>query len=410
VRWVFAGVAIDPAGRATLPDSLTVTVPLGYSSEIYLRGMAGERPPFTTDPDALEAAAHAVLDDPPFWYVAGSAGAGATARANREAFDRVRIVPRMLTDATHRDLTTTVLGDQLSAPVITAPIGVQSIVHADAERAVARVAHDLGLAMALSTVSSLRLEDVAAENGDGPRWFQLYWPNDAEVTVSLLERARAAGFSALVVTLDTWLLGWRPHDLDAAYLPFLRGEGLANYFTDPAFLAGLDRPPADDLPAALMRWLPMFTGSDHGWNELAFLRENWSGPIAVKGVLHPDDARRAAEAGVDGVVVSNHGGRQVDGAIGALDALPAVVEAVGRRVEVLFDSGIRTGADVVKALALGARAVLVGRPWVYGLALGGTDGVRHALRSLLADLELTLSLSGHRTPSELTPDDLRPAG
>ncbi len=386
-----------------------MSTPLGYSSEIYLRGMAGGLPPFTTDPDALEAAAHAVLADPPFWYVAGSAGTGSTARANRAALDRMRIVPRMFTGATHRDLTTTVLGDRLSAPVITAPIGVQSIVHPDAERAAALVAHELGLAMALSTVSSLRLEEVAAANGDGPRWFQLYWPNDADVCVSLLERAAAAGFSALVVTLDTWLLGWRPHDLDTAYLPFLRGEGLANYFTDPAFLAGLDKPPADDLAAALMHWLPMFSGSDHTWDEIAFLRANWPGPIAVKGVLHPEDARRAAAAGVDGVIVSNHGGRQVDGAIGALDALPAVVEAVGERVEVLFDSGIRTGADIVKALALGARAVLVGRPWVYGLALGGTDGVRHVLRSLIADLELTLSLSGHRTAAELRPDDLRPA-
>ena len=318
----------------------------------------------------------------------------------------MRIVPHMLTGATGRELSTTVLGSRLAAPVVTAPIGVQSIVHADAERAVARVTAELGLAMTLSTVSSVVLEDVAAESGSGVRWFQLYWPNDPDVCLSLLDRARAAGFTALVVTLDTWLLGWRPHDLDAAYLPFLSGTGLANYFTDPAFLAGLDRPPAEDLPAALMRWLPMFTGTDHTWHELAFLREHWSGPIAVKGVQSVADARRAADLGMDAVVVSNHGGRQVDGAIGALDALPGVVAAVGERVEVLFDSGVRSGADVVKALALGARAVLVGRPWVYGLGLAGMPGVRHVLRSLLADLELTLALSGHRSPAELGPDCL----
>jgi isopentenyl diphosphate isomerase/L-lactate dehydrogenase-like FMN-dependent dehydrogenase len=384
-----------------------MTTPSVYSSEIYLRGMGGETPPFTTVPTDLEAAARAKLDEKPFWYVAGSAGSGATARANREAFDKWRIVPHMLTGSTHRDLTTTVLGTELSAPVITSPIGVQSIVHPDAERAVARVAHELGIGMALSTVSSIALEDVAAENGDGPRWFQLYWPNDPDVCISLLERAKRAGFTALVVTLDTWLLGWRPHDLDNAYLPFLTGEGLANYFIDPAFLAGLAKPPAEDLPAALMRWLPMFTGTDHTWDEIAFLREHWHGPIALKGIQCVDDAKRAVDAGVQGILVSNHGGRQVDGAIGALDALPGIADAIGDQAEILFDSGIRTGSDVVKALALGARAVLVGRPWVYGLGLGGTDGVRHVLRSLLADLDLSMALSGHRTPAEVTRDSVQ---
>jgi lactate 2-monooxygenase len=384
-----------------------MTSPAAYSREIYLRGMGGETPSFTTDPTRLEAAAQAVLDPRPFWYVAGAAGSGATARANREAFDHWRIVPRMLTGATDRSLETTVLGATLSAPVITSPIGVQSIVHPDAERAAAIVAHELGIAMALSTVSSIVLEDVATENADGVRWFQLYWPNDEDVCVSLLERAKAAGFSALLVTLDTWLLGWRPHDLDNAYLPFLTGEGLANYFVDPAFLAGLERSPAEDLAVAVQRWLPMFTGTDHTWDQLAFLREHWDGPIAVKGIQHVDDARRAVDAGMQGVLVSNHGGRQVDGAIGALDALPGIVDAVGDRVDVLFDSGIRTGSDIVKALALGAKAVLVGRPWVYGLGLGGTDGVRHVLRGLLADLDLALALSGNHSTSALTRDSLR---
>jgi len=379
-----------------------------YASEIYLQGMGGVLPSFTTDACALEQAAREVLEPGPFWYVAGAAGSGATNRANREAFDRWRLVPRMLAGATNRDLATTVLGARLSAPIITAPIGVQSIVHPEAEKAVAAVAAELGLAMALSTVSSFCLEDVAAANGDGVRWFQLYWPNDEQVCLSLLARAKAAGFTTLVVTLDTWLLGWRPHDLDNAYLPFLTGEGLANYFTDPAFCAPLDKPPAEDLPAALMRWLPVFTGTDHTWDQVAFLRENWDGPVVLKGIQHVDDARRALDCGVQGIVVSNHGGRQVDGAIASLDALPVIADAVGDSLEVLFDSGVRTGADVLKALALGARAVLVGRPWVYGLALGGTAGVRHVLRSLLADTDLALALSGHAGSAGLGRDALQP--
>jgi len=379
-----------------------------YASEIYLQGMGGVLPSFTTDACALEQAAREVLEPGPFWYFAGAAGSGATNRANREAFDRWRLVPRMLAGATNRDLATTVLGARLSAPIITAPIGVQSIVHQDAENAVATVAAELGLAMTLSTVSSFSLEDVAAANGDGVRWFQLYWPNDEQVCLSLLARAKAAGFTTLVVTLDTWLLGWRPHDLDNAYLPFLTGEGLANYFSDPAFCAPLDKPPAEDLPAALMRWLPVFTGTDHTWDQVAFLRENWDGPVVLKGIQHVDDARRALDCGVQGIVVSNHGGRQVDGAIASLDALPVIADAVGDSLEVLFDSGVRTGADVLKALALGARAVLVGRPWVYGLALGGTAGVRHVLRSLLADTDLALALSGHAGAADLGRDALQP--
>jgi lactate 2-monooxygenase len=348
------------------------------------------------------------MEPEPFWYAAGAAGSGATYRANLEAFDRWRIVPRMLAGATDRDAGATVLGQRLPAPVITAPIGVQGIMHPDAELAVARATAALGLPMILSTVSSYTLEEVAAANGDGTRWFQLYWPNDEDFCASLLARAEAAGFSALVVTLDTWLLGWRPHDLDAAYLPFLSGKGLANYFTDPVFLGGLAKPPEEDMLAAIGRWLPMFTGQDKTWDRLAFLRDHWSGPIVLKGIQHADDARRAADAGVEGIVVSNHGGRQVDGAIASLDALPGIVEAVGDRLEVLFDSGIRTGADVLKAVALGAKATLVGRPWVYGLALGGEDGVRHVLRCLLADLDLGLALSGNSSLADLGPHTLAP--
>jgi lactate 2-monooxygenase len=293
--------------------------------------------------------------------------------------------------------------------VLFAPVGVQSIVHPDGELATAAVAAELGLPMVLSNASSHTIEEVAKSNVDGPRWFQLYWPNDNDVTISILSRAKAAGFSTLVLTLDTWTLAWRTHDLDQSYLPFIRGVGTAIPFSDPAFRAGLEKPPEEDVPAAVLRWIPMFTGTDKRWDQLPFLREHWDGPIVLKGIQHADDARRARDAGMDGIVVSNHGGRQVDGAVASLEMLPEIAAAVGDQLAVLFDSGIRTGADVVKALALGARAVLVGRPFVYGLALGGQDGVRHAMRSLLADLDLTLALSGHRTPAELDAATLRRA-
>jgi lactate 2-monooxygenase len=365
-----------------------------YQNEIYLVGMDGTRPEFPVEPGVLETAAAGVFSPEAFGYVAGSAGTESTARANRAAFDRWRIVPRFLRDVSVRDLSTTVLGTAMPAPIVLAPVGVQGIVHPDAELAVARAAAALRVPFTLSTVSSYRLEDVAEAAGDSPRWFQLYWPRDPDVAASLLGRARAAGFTTLVLTLDTFSLAWRPRDLAAAYLPFLQRLGLANYESDPAFLAGLERSPDDDPTSSILRWLSMFGDPSKTWDDLPWLREHWDGPIVLKGVLHPDDARRAADAGMDGVVVSNHGGRQVDGSIASLEALPDVVTAVGDRIEVLFDSGVRTGSDVVKAIALGARAVLVGRPYVYGLGLGGEAGVRHVLRSLLAELDLAMALSG----------------
>lgn len=372
-----------------------------YLAEIYFNGLADQVPAWPTDPATLEAAARAVLADGPYGYVAGGAGQGATMTANRAAFDRYALVPRMLRDTTTRDWSTTVLGTAMPAPLLLAPIGVLSIMHSDAEPGVARAAAALGVPMILSTASSHTIEDVASAAGDGARWYQLYWPTEDDVTLSLLGRAREAGFSTLVVTLDTWTLGWRPADLDLSYLPFLRGVGTAIPFSDPAFRAGLATSPEDDLMAAVGRWVPMFTGTALRWDRLGLLRDNWDGPIVLKGVQHPDDARRAIDAGMDGVVVSNHGGRQVDRAIGSLTALPEVVAAVAGRAAVLFDSGIRTGADAALALALGADAVLLGRPYAYGLALGGQAGVTHVLRSVLAELDLTLGLAGYANLAEL---------
>lgn len=370
----------------------------GYGGEIYRGGVAPELP---TDPDRLEDAARAAMASEAFWYVAAGAGSGATMRANRAAFDRHGLVPRMLRDNTERDWSTTVLGTAMPAPVLLAPIGVQSILHPDGELASARAAAALGLPMVASTAASHTLEEIAAASGSGPRWYQLYWPSDDAVTASLLARARAAGFTVLVVTLDTWQLGWRPHDLDAAYLPFLRGVGAAIPFSDPAFRAAIGCAPEDDLAAAVAYRQRIFQGTARGWDRLEQLRALWDGPIVLKGIQHPDDARAALDAGVDGVIVSNHGGRQVDRAIGALTALPGVLAAVAGRMPVLFDSGIRTGADAALALALGADAILLGRPYAYGLALAGEAGVRHVVRCVLAELDITLALAGYATLPQL---------
>jgi isopentenyl diphosphate isomerase/L-lactate dehydrogenase-like FMN-dependent dehydrogenase len=312
----------------------------------------------------------------------------------------------MLRDVHDRDLSIELFGRTLPAPMALAPIGVLSIMHPGAEVAAARAAADTQIPFILSSASSTPMEQVARASGSAERWFQLYWPKDREVTRSFLARAQASGYTALVVTLDTWLLAWRPRDLDQAYLPFLHGVGTANYFTDPAFQAGLAKPVQEDPTAAVMHFVDMFSDPTKTWDDLAFLRDNWAGPIVLKGIQHPDDGRRAADAGMDGIVVSNHGGRQVNGAIGSADALPAIVDAVGDRLEILFDSGIRTGDDIVKALALGAKAVLLGRPYAYGLGLDGQAGVDHVIRCILAEFDLSLALSGHTTPGELTREDL----
>jgi lactate 2-monooxygenase len=310
----------------------------------------------------------------------------------------------MLRDVAERDMSTTVLGVAMPAPVLLAPIGVQTIAHPDGELASARAAAAQGLTFIHSTAAAHSIEDVAAASGEAPRWYQLYWPAEREVAASLVTRAEAAGFGAIVVTLDTFMMGWRPTDLNAAYLPFLEGTGIANYLTDPAFNAPLN----EDAPLGdrVFRWAGIFGNPRLTWADLAWLRKQTALPVVLKGVLHPDDGRAAVDAGVDGVVVSNHGGRQVDGAIAALDALPAVLDAVGGAVPVLVDSGVRTGADVVKAICLGAAAVLYGRPYVYGLGLGGQAGVEHVLRCLLGELDVTMALSGHRTLAELNPDVL----
>jgi lactate 2-monooxygenase len=404
-------VAPDQTPSSSETTALSAPVSLGVQRqmEIYRAGLQGEKPALPLAAEELEQKAREVLTPEAYTYVAGGAGAEDTIRANREAFRRWRIVPRFLRDVARRDLSVPVLARRFPAPLLLAPIGVQSMLHAEAELAVARAARSVGIPLVLSTVSSVPLEAVAEALGDVPHWFQLYWPKDPDLAVSLLCRAERAGYSAIVVTLDTYLLGWRERDLQLGWLPFLHGQGLANYLSDPVFRAALAVPPEDDPLPAIGHFFQVVTNPALTWKDLAFLRRQTRLPVLLKGILHPEDARKAVDAGVEGVIVSNHGGRQVDGAVAALDALPAVVEAVGGRAEVLFDSGIRRGADIFKAVALGARCMLLGRPYCYGLALGGEAGVREMLRNLLADLELTLGLAGCASFAEVSRANLAEA-
>jgi isopentenyl diphosphate isomerase/L-lactate dehydrogenase-like FMN-dependent dehydrogenase len=381
----------DPAAAA-LPGP--VSFGLSRQMEIYQAGLSGRKPELPLTAEELELKARGVLPPEAFTYVAGGAGNEDTVRANRDAYRRWRIVPRFLRDVSRRDLSVVVLGRRFPAPLMMAPIGVQSMLHADAELAVARAARSLGVPLILSTVSAKPMEAIAAAMGDVPHWFQLYWPGDKDLAASFVKRAEKAGFSAIVVTLDTYLLGWRERDLQLGWLPFLHGQGLANFFTDPVFRASLPVPPEKDPVPAVRRFLEVFSNSSLTWTDLAFLRMHTKLPIILKGILHPEDALLAVEHGVAGVIVSNHGGRQVDGAVASLDALPGVVDAVNGKVDVLFDGGIRRGSDVFKAIALGAKCVLLGRPYCYGLALGGEDGVREVVRNVLADTDLTMGLAG----------------
>jgi lactate 2-monooxygenase len=383
-----------------------------FQNEVYLNGLFGQQPTMPFGWRETEAAAHETMTPEAVGYVAGGAGAEDTMAANRAAFDRWRLVPRMLRGiAAQRDHSTTVLGTSMPAPVMLAPIGVLSIVHEGAEPAVARAAARLGVPMIASTAASHTMEDIAAAGEDAapgsPRWYQLYWPADRDLAASFVRRAEAAGYEAVVVTLDTWQLGWRPRDLSAAYLPFLQSIGIANYLSDPVFREGLEKPPEEDPGAAVLKFVGLFNNPALTWDDIAFLREHTRLPLVLKGIQHPDDARRAVDVGADAVVCSNHGGRQVDGAVASLDALPGVVEGAGD-LPVLFDSGVRSGADACKALALGAKAVLLGRPYAHGLAVGGEEGVHHVLRCFLADLDLQAGLAGYERLSDLSPESLAP--
>jgi isopentenyl diphosphate isomerase/L-lactate dehydrogenase-like FMN-dependent dehydrogenase len=420
-------------------------------SLVYRAGVLGRRPAIPTDFAELERRAAAAMAPRAWAYVAGGAGEGATMRANRAAFERHQILPRLLPGHARRDLSTELLGRRLPAPVVLAPVGAAGLVHRTSDLEVGAAAAGLGLPYIVSNQGCSPMEDVAAAMGSAPWWFQLYWSTDEPLVDSLLARAAASGAEAIVVTLDTTMLGWRPQDLNLGSLPFSQGIGIAQYTSDPRFreivrdrvadkaaraagggpkddvkvtlgalrsLLSISREHPGDLRtnlrsptprAAVETFLDIYSNPGLTWTQLATLRERTDLPFLVKGVLHPDDARMAVEVGASGVVVSNHGGRQVDGAVASLDALPSVRAAVGPELPVILDSGVRTGSDVVKAIALGADAVAIGRPYVYGLALGGRDGVRDVLANIVAELDLTMGLSGVGAVSQIGPDLLRPA-
>ena len=425
--------------------------------EVYRAGVYGRSPRVPVAARRLQKAARKALNARSYAYVAGGAGGEATQRANRAAFDKWAVVPRVLRDVSSRDASIELFGRRLPAPLLLGPVGALELVHDDADLAVARAAAATGVPMVFSNQASYSMEDCAAAMGDSPRWFQLYWSTSDDLVESLVGRAEAAGCDAIAVTLDTTMLGWRPRDLDLGHLPFALGKGIAQYTSDPVFrrlveerVAAAGAPaPADPaasakrdrqplptpaavralvgmarawpgslranlrspLPrAAVETFLGIYSRPSITWADLAWLRQKTRLPILLKGVLHPDDARRALDEGVDGLVVSTHGGRQVDRSIAALDALPEVVGAVAGRAPVLLDSGIRSGADVFTAVALGATAVLLGRPFAWGLALGGEAGVRQVISDVIGEFELTLGLTGHTAVDQLSPDILRRVG
>lgn len=375
-----------------------------HQFSIYLEGSEGRCPALPMGYGAMARAARKLLDSRAYWYAAGGAGIE-TMRANREALRRWAIVPRMLQDCSTRHYACTLFGQKLNAPVLLAPVGVQGMLHPHGELATARAAASAGLPLITSLVSSHSLEDIAAQMGSSPRWFQLYWPSDWELTESLIQRAERAGYAALVVTLDTRTIGWREKDLARGFLPFLKGQGLANYTSDPVFQHRLGGGGAAAVPLV---WASLYSDLAHTWQDVARLRQLTSLPLLFKGIMHPDDARQAVDCGANGLIISNHGGRQVDGALASLDALVMVRAALGDAVPLLFDSGIRHGADAVKALALGAQAVLLSRPYLWGLALAGETGVAEVCRRFLAEFDLTMVLAGLRGLDDLQQDILQP--
>jgi lactate 2-monooxygenase len=378
-----------------------------FQNEIYNAGLTGRIPTLPMSYAELERRAAQAMPPSVVSYVAGGAGDEATQRANVDAFGRWGLAPRMLVGAKQRDLSVELFGTRWPAPVFMAPVGVIGICAQDGhgDLAAARAAARTGVPMVTSTLMADPLEDLAPELGNTPGFFQLYTPNDRDLAASLVQRAEAAGFSGIVVTLDTWITGWRPRDLSTANFPQLRGLCLANYFSDPVFRSRLDKPPEEDPRSAVMLWAQVF-GNSLTWDDLAWLRSLTKLPLILKGIMHPDDARRAIDGGVDGIYCSNHGGRQANGGLPALDCLAEVVDAAAG-TPVLFDSGVRSGADVVKALALGATAVGVGRPYAWGLALGGEDGVVHVLRTILAEADLIMAVDGYPTLADLTRESLR---
>ncbi|KQL32910.1 lactate 2-monooxygenase [Bacillus sp. FJAT-25509] len=368
--------------------------------QVYSTGKKSEIPVRFED---LEKLAQDQLEEGPFYYIAGGAGSERSMNENRLAFDKWKIVPRMLRNVAERDISIKLFGKTYNSPVLFAPIGVQSIAHPEGELETAKAAAELNIPYITSTASTYSLEKVSSVLGNSPKWYQLYCSSDMEIAASMIKRAEANGYEAIVITLDTSIMGWREKDIENAYLPFLQGQGIGNYLEDPVFCSRLNNSPKEDPQSAILLWTRLFGNPALTWEDLAFLRNQTKLPILLKGILHKDDAMLALEYGMDGIIVSNHGGRQVDGTISTLDALESICSELKGELPILMDSGIRRGADLYKALAIGADAVLIGRPYMYGLALGGKNGVIQVMKNILADFDLTMALSGQKSIIELKP-------
>lgn len=366
-------------------------------TKIYQDGLSGVLPDYPVDFATLEKRAENALSPSLLNYVQGGCGDEHTQRSNASAFHHWGMVPRMLVDCASRDLSIDLFGMTLPSPIFMAPIGVNGEITQDqrGDIAAAEASALTGVPFCASTLSNSPLEDVAKAAGPTPAFFQLYTPKNTDLAESLIRRAEAAGYKALVITLDTWVIGWRPRDLNASNFPQLRGKVLENYFSDRVFRSLLPRPPEEDINAAVQAWATTF-GKVLTWGDIAWFKSITRLPIVLKGICHPDDARRAVDLGVDAIYCSNHGGRQANGGIAAIDMLADVVKAAGD-TPTLFDSGVRSGSDVIKALALGAKAVGIGRPYAYGLAIGGANGAAHVLRSILAEADLLMAVNGYPT-------------
>lgn len=407
----------------------------GWQKHIYLNGLAGKKPGVNISLSDLEQRAKSILSTRAFDYIAGGAGLEHTVSHNRSAFDKYRIIPRMLNDVSERDTSVEIFGKRLPFPLLLSPVGVLELAHRDADMAVARAAARTGVPFIFSNQASVAMENVATAMSDNTRWFQMYWSKSRDLVASFARRAEACGCTAIVVTLDTTLLGWRTRDLDLAYLPFLEGKGIAQYTSDPVFQKLMDEPdptlpekrsvtihslgglirmtsayPGGNFLSKLLsgrprqavqKFVSIYSNPALTWSDLSFLRNNTRLPILLKGILHPDDASKALDHGVNGIIVSNHGGRQVDGAVATLDSLPDIAKVINKKIPVFVDGGIRGGADMFKALALGADAVCIGRPYAYGLAIAGEEGVFEVIRNFMADFELTMALSGCRNVKEI---------
>jgi isopentenyl diphosphate isomerase/L-lactate dehydrogenase-like FMN-dependent dehydrogenase len=383
-------------------DSTDATDGPTRQRELFFEALAGESSSIPLNPEKLREAAKESMDPGAYGYVAGSAGREETARDNRDVFTDYKLTPRVLNGIDERSLSTTLLDQPVPSPLLLAPVGVQSIIHSQGAKASARAACSLGVPFVHSTVSSFTLEEIAELEWEGPLLFQLYWSSLPELNESLIQRAEKAGYDGLVITLDTPLMGWRPRDLEQGYFPFLEGEGLANYTNDPVFRDQLSTPPEESMDEVIELFIEIFSNPSAGWRELERLVQSTSLPTVAKGILHPDDAEQARDAGLDGIIVSNHGGRQIDGEIPALEALHKISNAELDELSLWFDSGIRTGSDVLKAYALGADAILIGRPYLYGLALEGENGVKEVMKNLHAELDIIMGLCGYEDINNVT--------